>query len=52
MRSGSMYIIFGIIVLAVVAIFVKYGSMDYFQKNNKEWGRNEDIREAERKKQI
>ncbi len=44
-----MYIILGVIVFVVVGIFVRYGTMDYFSKNNKEWGRNEDIREAERK---
>jgi len=46
-----MYIILGVIVLVVVFIFVKYGSMNYFKKNRDQWGyQNEDIREAEQKK--
>ena len=46
-----MYILIGVIVLAVVVVFVKYGSMDYCQKNRNAWGyRNEDIKEAENRK--
>lgn len=45
-----MYILLGVIVFVVVFIFVKYWTMEYMNKKHKEYGRNIDIKKAEKKK--
>lgn len=46
-----MYILIGAIVFVGVFIFVRYGTMNYIQKNRNEWGYpNKDIKEAEQKR--